>query len=344
MSKIFFILTLAFSLAFLSAAAQSDSHFHVLKTFHIASAGRWDYIAAGPDNNRLYVSHGTQVNILNETTGDSVGIIENTKGIHGIAFDKQENKGFTSNGKLNTVSVFDLTTNEVLTQITTGDDPDAICYEPYSKKIITCNGHSNDLSIIDPLKNKVVATVSLEGNPETAVSNEEGKLYVNIENKNEIAVVNTTTFIVEAYWKLASGEGPAGLAIDKNSNRLFSGCSETKQLFILDASNGKLIDTLPIGEHCDGVTFDNGTKYIFASNGGGTLTVIHENSANDFKVVENAVTKKGARTSAVDESTHLVYLPTAEFKEELSPNNTVTKTKPQMIPGTFEILVVGRSL
>ena len=318
MNKTFFISTFIILFVCVKTDAQSVNNFHVLKTFHIASAGRWDYIAVGPGNNRLYVSHGTQVNILNETTGDSIGVIENTQGVHGIAFDKEDNKGFTSNGRSNTVSKFDLVTNKVLAEIPTGNDPDAILYDAYSKKIITCNGHSNNLSVIDPLQNKVIATIPLAGNPETAVADDQGKLYVNIENKNEIAVINTKTFAVENYWLLAPGEGPTGLAIDKNTNRLFAGCSETKSLVILDALNGKLIDTLPIGQHCDGVVFDSNTKYIFASNGDGTLTVIHENSAVDFKVLENAVTKKGARTSAIDETTHLIYLPTADFEKNIA--------------------------
>jgi YVTN family beta-propeller protein len=321
--------------------AQVSDSFHILNVFHIASGGRWDYIATGPDNNRLYVSHGTQVNILNETTGDSIGVIENTIGVHGVAFDKATNKGFTSNGKLNTVSVFDLTTDSVLTQIPTEKNPDAIFYESFSKKIITCNGHSNSLSVIDPALNKVIATIPVEGNPETAVSDDNGKMYVNIENKNEIAVINTKTFTVEKYWPLAPGEGPAGFAIDIHTNRLFSGCSDTKSLVILDAINGQVIDTIPIGAHCDGVAFDNFTKNIFASCGDGTLTVINEMAQNKFVITAKVPTKKGARTITVDEHTHLIYLPTADF-ETLSVTDTTKNIRPQMIPGTFEVIVVGK--
>src|SRR6478672_7321429 len=160
--------------------------FKVLKTYHIQSGGGWDYIAVGPGNNRLYVSHGTQVNILNQSTGDSVGVIPNTTGVHGIAFDRSQNKGFTSNGRLNTVTVFDLNSNAVLAQIPAGINPDAIMYEPYTKMIITCNGRSKDLSLIDPINYKLVDSINVGGKPETAVSNGKGKLYVNIEDKNEI--------------------------------------------------------------------------------------------------------------------------------------------------------------
>src|SRR4029077_3440317 len=143
--------------------AQSAKTFHVLKTFHIMSGGGWDYIAVGPGNNRLYVSHSTQVNVLDKTTGDSIGVIGNTTGVHGIAFDKANGKGYTSNGRINNVTEFDLTTNKVLTQIATGENPDAILYEPFTKKIITCNGRSKDLSVIDPFENKVIATIPVGG-------------------------------------------------------------------------------------------------------------------------------------------------------------------------------------
>jgi YVTN family beta-propeller protein len=321
----------------IKANAQVTTSFNINKTFHIASDGHWDYIAVGPDNNRLYVSHETQVNILNETTGDSVGVVKNTTGVHGIAFDAALNKGFTSNGKINTITVFELTTDSTLAQIATGNNPDAIMYEPFSKKIIVCNGHGNSLSVIDPVNDSVIIIIPLEGNPETAVSNDKGKLYINIENKNEIALVNTTNFTIEAYWPLSPGEAPAGLAIDKITGRLFSGCSDTKLLMIMDASDGKIISRLPIGSRCDGVCFDPGTKNIFASNGDGTLTIAHENTASDFTVIQTLVTKKGARTSAVDPITHLVYLPTADF----DPSPVPVNTRPKIIPGSFEVLVIG---
>ncbi len=339
--KIIF-LSIAIVIAFINLKAQSISGFHVLKSFHIASGGGWDFIAVGPDNNRLYVSHSTQVNILNETTGDSVGVIENTTGVHGIGFDKDENKGFASNGKINTLTVFDLTSNKILNQIATGEGPDAILYESFSKKIISCNAHGKSLSVIDPVKDSVIATISLDGNPEVAVSDDAGKLYVNLEDKSEIAVINTKTFVVEAHWPLAPGQAPTGLAIDKYNNRLFSGCSDNKLLVIMDALNGKVIDTLPIGDHCDGVAFDPTTKNIFASNGDGTLTVLYEKSANDFKLVQNVPTKKGARTLALDEKSHLIYLPTADFEKALPSDNNNPKPRPKMIPGTFEVLVVGK--
>src|SRR5258706_12458876 len=212
------LLTILAAFLFTGLQAQTGKALHVIKTFHIASGGGWDYIAIGPGNNRLYVSHGTQVNILNQATGDSIGVIENTTGVHGIAFDKSQNKGFTSNGRLNNVTVFDLNTNAVITQISTGINPDAILYEPFTKKIITCNGRSKNLSILDPVTNKLLDSIDVGGKPETAVSNGAGKLYVNIEDKNEIVLVDLKTFKVEAHCPLAPAEEPTSLAFDKITN------------------------------------------------------------------------------------------------------------------------------
>jgi YVTN family beta-propeller protein len=321
--------------ALLNTISAQEKPYHLTKTFHIASAGGWDYLAV--NNNKLYVSHGTQVNILDKTTGDSIGVIPNTTGVHGIAFDNALNKGYTSNGKLNSLTVFDLTNNNVITQIPVGENPDAIMLESFSKKIITCNGRSKDLSVVDPQSNKVVATIALDGKPETAVSDGEGKVFVNIEDKSEIAVINVKTMAVEAKWSIAPGEAPTGLAFDKTSKRLFAGC-DNKLLMVIDATNGKAIANVPIGGGCDGVAFDNESKTIFTSNGeDGTMTVIKEKSANSFEVINTVATKKGARTITVDQVTHAVYLPTAEFAT--GPHEG---KRPPMVPGSFQILVYNR--
>lgn len=313
-------------------SAQKNGY-HIAATFHIASTGGWDYLAV--NDNRLYVSHGTQVNILDKQSGDSLGVIPNTTGVHGIAFITSANKGYTSNGRLNNVTVFELSTGKVLSQIATGQNPDAIMYDAFTKKIITCNGRSNDLSIIDPLTEKVIATIPVGGKPETAVSDGAGKLFVNIEDKNEIVAVDIQTNKVEKRWSLSPAEGPTGLAYDAQTKRLFAGCE--KQLIVLDATSGKIIDKIMIGDGCDGVAFDKETKTIFTSNGEGTMTVIKEKSADSYETVDNVVTKKGARTIAIDESSHTVYLPTAEFE--------VSKTqgeRPAMKPGTFQVLVIKK--
>jgi len=314
--------------------AQSASGYKIDRTFHIASGGGWDYISVGPNNNRVYVSHGGQVNILDEKTGDSVGVIPNTTGVHGIAFVQSLNKGYTSNGRLNNVTVFDLKTNAVLSQIATGQNPDAIMYDEYSKKIITCNGRSNDLSIVDPFTEKVVATIPVGGKPETAVSDNAGHIYVNIENKNEISKININTNKVEASWSIAPAEGPTGLAIDTKTMRLFAGCD--KLLVVVDANTGKMVDKLPIEDGCDGVAFDNGLQYVYASCGVGKLAIIQELSADKFKVLDNVDTKRSARTIAIDESTHEVFLPAADLEKAAAGE------RPKMIPGSFQILVLKK--
>jgi len=331
---LFLFLPVVFTAA---STAQTTTGLRTVNTFHIASTGGWDYLEVSPVKDWLYVSHGTQVNILNKKTGDSVGIIENTTGVHGIAFDIADKKGFTSNGRLNTVTVFDIYTNKPLAQIATGQNPDAIIYEPFSKKIITCNGRSKNLSIIDPVQHTVIDSVDVGGKPETPVSDGQGKLFVNIEDKNEIVVVDTKTFKVVNHWSLSPGESPTGLAMDKTTKRLFAGCE--KLLVVMDATNGNIIDKITIGEGCDGVAFDLATKNIYTANGAdGTLSVIHEENAAKFVLVDNIVTKKSARTITFDNQTHLIYLPAAE----LEPMEPGQKGRPKMKPGTFQILVVGK--
>lgn len=319
---------------FVNFRLSAQSQFKVAAVFHIASSGGWDYIASGPDNNRLYVSHGTQVNILDETTGDSIGVIPNTTGVHGIAFVTALGKGYTSNGRLNTVTVFDLKTNQVLSQITAGTNPDAIMYDEFTKTIITCNGRSNDLSMIDPVTEKIVATIPVGGKPETAVSDKKGKIFVNIEDKNEIIAVDLTTHTVLNRWSLSPSEGPTGLAIDLKNNRLFSGCNKT--LVIMDAGSGKIIQRVTIGNGCDGVDFDPALGYAFASCGEGVLSIVNENDGV-YKLLENVPTKASARTIALNKKTHTIYLPAGEFGKA-----TAEGTRPPLVPGTFQILVVKR--
>ncbi|MEO8584180.1 MAG: YncE family protein [Flavitalea sp.] len=316
------------------ANAQPAPGYKITKTFPIASTGGWDYIAV--HNHKLYVSHGTQVNILNETTGDSIGIITNTNGVHGIAFNDELNKGYTSNGRSNNVTVFDPITNTPLALIPTGKNPDAILYEPFTKTIITCNGRDASLSIIDPKNNTVITTIAVGGKPETAVSDEKGKLFVNIEDKNEIVEIDLTTKKVLHHWPLNGGEEPTGLAFDKPHQRLFAGCD--KKLVVLNAQSGKIITQLPIGEGCDGVAFSNKDQTIFTSNGGdGTITAIKENTADNYSVIGNYPTKKRARTLILDDNNGTLFLPTAEFDETKIDND-----RPMQIPGTFQVLVVEK--
>ena len=319
--------------AFCSKSFSQGSSLKVSDTFHIQSGGGWDYIFVDTASNKLFVSHGTQVNVLDKSTGDSLGVIPNTNGVHGIALVQQLNKGFTSNGRLNNVTVFNLKTLQVMDSISTGQNPDAIFYDTYSKKIITCNGRSKNLSIIDPSTDKVIATIDVKGKPETAVSDGNGKIFINNEDKSEIEVVDIDSRKLIYSWSIAPGESPSGLSIDRATKRLFAGC-DNKLMMIIDATDGKIIDKLPIGDGCDGTAFDSGNKTVYSSNGEGTLTVIKEVSKDKFEVVANVPTKRGARTLTVDVKTHTIYSPTADF------GTAGTNQRPPMIPGSFQVLVI----
>jgi YVTN family beta-propeller protein len=339
--KNYFIYFLMFSFFGGFSTAQNNSGYHVIKTFHVGGQGWWDYIAVNSSQKRIYVSHGTQVNILNEVTGDSIGIIPNTEGVHGIAFANPFHKGYTSNGRSNTVSVFNLKDNKVLKQINTGKNPDAIMYDPYSRKIFVCDGRSNEATVIDPSGDTVVAAIDLNGKPEAAVSDNKGNVYVNIESKSEIVKINMKNYKIEDRWKIGKGESPSGLAIDAKNGILFSGC-DNKLMIILSVKDGKVLAELPIGEGCDGVVFDNEYMDAFSSNREGTLTEVHEDSPEKFHVVANIPTKLGARTSAIDEDTHNLFLPTADFEPAPAPTADVPHPRPKVIPGSFEVLEVGK--
>lgn len=312
----------------------SQTSFKVANSYSIKSPGGWDYIEV--NNGKVYVSHGTQVNILDENTGDSIGVIKGATGVHGIAFDNDLHRGYTSNGRLNNVFAFDLVTNKVLDSIATGENPDAISYESFSKKIITCNGRSSSLSVIDPEKNSVVATIDLGGKPEEAVGDGKGKLFVNLEDKSQIAEVDMKNYKVLNHWPIAPGKSATGLALDKKTNRLFAGC-DNKMLIVADATNGKVITSVPIGEGCDGVVFDPNNNLVFASCGEGVMTVIKEKDANHFDVAQTVSTQTTARTIALDPSSNTLFLPAATLAPA-DPN--ATSRRRSFVPGTFRVLVV----
>lgn len=311
---------------------QNTSGYKLSKTFKIASGGGWDYISV--NDHKLYVSHATQVNILDESTGDSLGCIQNTTGVHGIAFIPQSGKGYISCGRLNSITVFDLKTNAVIKEIPVGQNPDAIFYDPYSGKIIICNGRSNSLSIVDPSNDMVSSTIALSGKPETAVSDEAGKIFVNIEDKNAISEIDIRSGKVLNTWSIAPGDGPTGLAIDIKTKRLFAGCD--KLLVVLDASSGKIVNKLPIAAGCDGIAFDNEYKYVFASCGSGILSVAAEDEKGNCKIIDAVTSKKSARTITIDPLTHEVFLPAADL------GTAAPGQRPPVIPGTFQILVFSK--
>lgn len=310
-----------------SVQAQTKTGLHVIKKLPIGSSGGWDYINVDGAGKKMYVSHTSQVNILS-TSGDSIGIIPHTNGVHGIALAKPFGKGYTSNGKDNTCTAFDLKTNEVITTIAAGTNPDAIFYDEYSKKVYAFNGRSLNATVIDPATDKVVATIPLGGKPETGVSDGKGNIFVNIETTNEVVVINANTYKVIHRYKIINGDEPSGLAIDVATQRLFIGCGGNKTMVVMDATNGKNLAKFPIGD-CDGVAFDPALKQAYSSNREGNISVIKELSANKFVFLENITTEPGARTIGIDVTTHYLYLPAA-------------KAERMATPGTFHVIVVGK--
>jgi DNA-binding beta-propeller fold protein YncE len=307
------------------------------KVFHIPGSADWDYLTVDETSDKLYVTHWTRVDIRNKFTGDSIAVIPNTTGVHGVALAPAFGKGYTSNGRLNNVTVFDLATARIIIRVATGQGPDAIFYDDYSKKVVICNGDGKSLSIIDPTGDKIVATVPLPGKPETAVSDGAGRIFVNLEDKSSIAVVDAAKYTVVSEWPLAPGKTPHGLAIDRKTLRLFAGC-QNQQLIVMDANNGKIVSAPVIGNGSDGVAFDNSSHYIYSSNGEGTLTVIEEVSKDDYKVVQQISTRPGARTLAVDRLTHRVYLPFAEMIGTPKQGEW-----PDFKDGTFQVLVLEKN-
>jgi DNA-binding beta-propeller fold protein YncE len=275
-------------------------------------------------------------------TGRVVGEIPDTPGVHGVALAPQLHRGFTSNGRDSTVTIFDLKTLALLGRIKLeARNPDAIEYDPVSKRVFAFNGGSDNASVIDAGAGTIVGSVSLDGKPEFAAADGRGAMYVNLEDSSAVLSFDTRTLRVLHRWPLAPGEEPSGLAMDREHRRLFAGCSN-KKLIVLDADNGRVVSVLPIGERVDGVAYDPSRHLVLSSNGEGTLTVIHEDGPDRYTVLENAPTQAGARTLALDESTGKVYLPTAEFGPPPPPTADRPHPRGAVVPGTFVVLEVKR--
>ncbi|MFZ3210161.1 MAG: PQQ-binding-like beta-propeller repeat protein [Terriglobales bacterium] len=328
-------------LMLLSTASFAASGYHLAKKIPLGGEGGWDYLTFDPGAGRLYISRVTHVIVLDPASGKVVGDIPDTGGVHGIALAPELGRGFTSNGRANTVTIFDLKTLATIGQVKAGQNPDAIVYDPASKRVFTMNGRSSDATAIDAATGAVAGTVPLGGKPEFAVADGRGRVYVNLEDKSQLLALDSRKLEVVARWPLAPCEEPSGLAIDREHRRLFAGC-RNQLMAVVDADSGKVIITLPIGSGVDATTFDPGLQYAYASNGDGTLTVIHEETPDKFAVVENVSTQRGARTMALDPATHQVYLVTADFAPAPPPVLGQPRQRPAILPNTFVVLVFGR--
>jgi YVTN family beta-propeller protein len=332
---------LALGVLIVSASFAAPTGYHLLKKNVLGGEGGWDYMALDGRTRLLYVTHGNAVEILNVDTGVKAAAIVDLKGVHGVAFAPKRNRGYISNGRGNSVSVFDLGTHKVLAEVpTSGQNPDSIMYDAFSDRVFTFNGRTANATAIDAATDEVVGTVDIGGKPEFAVTDGKGTIFVNNEDTSEIVAFDAKTLQIKTRWSIAPGEGPSGLAIDLKNKRLFSVCD--KIMVVSDFEKGKAVTTVPIGEGPDAVRYDPGTGLVFASNGEGTLTVIRQESADAYSVVETVPTARGARTMELDPKTHHVFVVTAEYGPAPAPTAEQPRPRPAIVPGSFMVLEFGK--
>ena len=306
----------------LAVAAPSPESYSIVKKIPIPGQGSWDYLTVDEGARRLYVSHGTQVEVLDIDSLNVTGNIPKTPGVHGVAIAPESGRGFVSNGQTSSVTIFDLKSLKPIGDVPTGQKPDAIIYDPATSRVFAFNGGSNSATAIDAATGKVVGTVDLGGGPEFAAADDKGFVFNNLEDENLVLKINARKLKVEQRWPTAPCSSPSSMAMDRANRRLFIGC-RSKVMAVLDADTGKVITTLPIGDHVDATAFDPETKLVFNSNGEGTVTVIHQDSPDMYSIVETVKTAPRAKTMALDPKTHRLFLSTAEN-------------------GQFEVLVVGK--
>jgi DNA-binding beta-propeller fold protein YncE len=316
--------------------------YKVTGKIHIGGAGRWDYVFVDSNNHRLYVSHGTQTEVIDTSNDKLVGTIPGTTGVHGIAVANDLGRGFTSDGQDNDVTIFDLKSLQVLGKVKTGTNPDAIIYEPTSHRVLTFNGRSNDSTVFDAKTGEVyAAAIPVGGKPEFAQVDGKGHVYFNLEDKNEIGEIDAKAAALTKHYSIAPCDGPSGLAINPKNSYLYSVCGN-KMMIVSDPAAGKVIATPAIGQGPDGVAFDDG--YAFSANGrDGNITMVGETSAGKFEPIATITTQNGARTIGSDQKAHKLYLPAQEFGPAPPPPADGKKAgRPQGVPDSFEIVVVGR--
>jgi YVTN family beta-propeller protein len=316
------------------AVSAAGTGYHVLSDIKIGGDGGWDYLTADSAARRLYVSHGNHVVVVDIDAGKVVGDIPDTPGVHGIAIAPELNRGFVSNGRANNVTVFDLKTLKEISKVPAGENPDSIRYDAVSGRVFAFNGRSKSATAIDAKGGTVAATIPLPGKPEFSIADGKGKIYVNIEDTSEIVEIDAAKASVTKKYSLSPCVEPSGLAFDAKDRRLFSVCSN-RVMAISDPDAGKVVASPAIGAGSDGAAFDAGVGYAFSSNGDGTLTVVQQNGGK-WEVAENVATERGARTIAVDEKTHHVFLPTARTAPAQAGGRAT------FLPDTFKVLVVGK--
>jgi YVTN family beta-propeller protein len=320
---------------------KAENVYKLLNEIPIGGEGGWDYVTIDAAAHRLYLSHATKVVVVDLTKNAIVGEISDMPGVHGFIVAPDLERGFSSNGKESKVSVVDLKTLRTTSKIETGANPDALLYEPRHSEVYVFNHSGNSVTVINAKTAGVVSTIALGGSPEFAVvDSAAGRVYCNIEDKSEVAAIDTTKHEVVARWPLAPGTEPTGMALDAAHHRLFVGC-HNKLMAMLDTETGKVVATVPIGAGVDGCAFDDATQLVFASCGDGATTIAKEETPDKLTVVQTLKTERGARTIALDPKTHRIYLPTAQFEPVPSPSPGASPTRPKIVPNTLKVLVYG---
>ena len=330
--------------AFAGAAPEKpagDPGYAVVDKIPMPGEGGWDYVNVDAAARRIYVSRSDRAVVVDVDSKKVLGEISPTAGIHGIAEAPALDRGFTSNGRTSTVTVFSLSKLAPVGEVkTTGENPDAILYDPFTKRVFTFNGRGQNATAIDAASSAVAGTIPLGAKPEFAVTDEAGKVFVNLEDKSSIAVIDPKALTVTATWSIAPCEEPSGLAMDVQHKRLFAAC-HNKMVAVVDAVSGKVVTTFPIGEGVDAAAYDPGTGLVFASCGDGTMTVAHEDSPDKYRVVQTVTTKRGARTMTLDLKTHRAYLMSADYGPRPEPTADRPNPRPPIVPGSLALLVVA---
>ena len=339
MPTISIILMSFFSLALVF---QGASNYRVVGRYPVPGDGGFDYVTLDSSARRLYLSHATQVDVLDADTGKVVGTIPDTPGIHGVALAPAFKHGFTSNGRENKVSMFDPSTLQLIKKIDVGKGPDGIYYDPGSKRVFTNNHGSHDVTAIDAATGDVVGTVKAGGDGEQAIIGADGLIYVNSEDTAEVVVFDPKSLEVKKRFPIGVAKVPTGLAYDAKTKRLFIGCRNEPKMVVMDATNGKVINSFPIGANVDYAGFDPGAGLIFFSCGDGTLSIYREKSADAYEDAGAVKTQPSAKTMAFDTKTKKIFLPAAEYVE--TPASEPGRRPQRSIkPGSFVVIVVGKS-
>ncbi|GAC1680634.1 MAG: hypothetical protein PVS2B2_19110 [Candidatus Acidiferrum sp.] len=326
-------------------ATQPEDGYRLLKKYDLTappSGGEyWDYITFDASARRLYISHGTEVKVVDADSGAVTGSISDLKRTHGIALVKELGRGFISDGGANEVVIFDIKTLKITGRVTTGGNPDCIIYDPASKHIFTMNGKTKDSTVIDPVTGTVLATIPMGGRPEYAVADGKGMIYDNIEDANEVVALDSRALTIKARWPIAPAAEATAMDMDVEHRRLFIG-GRNKLLAIMDADNGKIIQTFPIGGGVDTNIYEPETGLVFTAVREGTLHVFHEDAPDKFSLVETVQTQFGARNMAIDPKTHRLFVDTADFGAAPAPTAEQPHPQPVPVSGTFRLLVYGR--